>query len=289
MRRRLPADGRLAPVLFTLFMSACASAPPAPPPAPAGPTYEEKIASILRLEDQRVLRDPAPPVAPAPAPPARGQRPAVVAPPPPLPPPPDLLRLVADGEPRVRRRAALAIGRVGLAQGVQPLVAALADMDPEVRQVAAFALGLIGDARARDPLVAALNDPSPLVEGSAAEALGLIGDAGAADAVGRLAGRIVQSGALAQTPPESDDARRDTPAGALRLAVGALVRLKAYGPLAAAVLDNGQPRVRWWPIAYALQRLEDKRVGDRPPIATCSSKPCARSDASATPRRRTRC
>src|SRR5205814_5355313 len=100
MRRRLPADGRLAPVLFTLFMSACASAPPAPPPAPAGPTYEEKIASILRLEDQRVLRDPAPPVATAPAPPARGQRPVVVAPPPPLPP--DLLRLVADGEPRVR-------------------------------------------------------------------------------------------------------------------------------------------------------------------------------------------
>ena len=245
--------------LFALVASACASAPPAPPPAPVGPTYEEKIASILRLEDQRVLRDPAPPAAasPAPAPPVRGQRPAAVAPP---PPPPDLTRLVADAEPRVRRRAALAIGRVGLAEGVQPLVALVADMDPEVRQMAAFALGLIGDARAREPLVAALNDPSPLVEGSAAEALGLIGDAAAADAVGRLAGRIVQSGAVAQPPPEADDARRDTPAGALRLAVGALVRLKAYGPLAAAVLDNGQPRVRWWPIAYALQRLEDKRA-----------------------------
>jgi len=39
------------------------------------------------------------------------------------------------------------------------------------------------------------------------------------------------------------------------------VRLKAYGPLASAVLDGGgQPRVRWWPVAFALQRLEDKRA-----------------------------
>ena len=41
----------------------------------------------------------------------------------------------------------------------------------------------------------------------------------------------------------------------------ALVRLKAYPQLAAAVLDaNGQPRVRWWPVAYALQRIEDPRA-----------------------------
>ena len=249
-------------VALSLVISACASAPPAPPPPkPVGPTFEEKMASILRLEDQRMLRDPAPAVvapAPAPAPVVRGQRPAVVVPPP--PPPPDLVRLLTDDEPRVRRRAALAIGRVGLVQGIQPLVAALADMDPEVRQMGAFALGLIGDARARDPLVAALGDPSPLVQGSAAEALGLIGDGAAADAIGTFAARIVQSGAVAQAPPDTEDARRDTPAAALRLAVYALVRLKAYGPLAAAVLDNGQPRVRWWPIAFALQRLEDKRA-----------------------------
>ena len=246
-------------VVLALIASACASAPPPPPPKPVGPTFEEKMASILRLEDERLLRDPAPPAAaPAPAPVVRGQRPVAVAPPP--PPPPDLVRLLTDEEPRVRRRAALAIGRVGLAQGVQPLVAALADMDPEVRQMAAFALGLIGDARGRDPLVVALGDPSPLVQGSAAEALGLIGDAAAADAVGRFAARIVQSGAVAQPPPDTDDARRDTPAAALRLAVYALVRLKAFDALAAAVLDNGQPRVRWWPIAFALQRLEDKRA-----------------------------
>ena len=213
---------------------------------------------ILRLEDQRVLRDSAPEVAPNPPMAARGQPPPALAEP---QPPPDLVRLLSDEEARVRRRAALAIGRVALAEGVPPLVRLLTDADPEVRQMAAFALGLVGDKTARDPLVGALADPSPLVQGSAAEALGLIGDAAAADAIGSFTARIVQSGALAETPAEQDEARRDTPAAACRLGLYALVRLKAYPQLASAVLDpNGQPRVRWWPVAFALQRLEDRRA-----------------------------
>ena len=47
----------------------------------------------------------------------------------------------------------MAIGRVGLAEGVEPLVRALTDPEPEVRQMSAFALGLIGDQAAVDPLV----------------------------------------------------------------------------------------------------------------------------------------
>jgi HEAT repeat protein/cyclophilin family peptidyl-prolyl cis-trans isomerase len=230
---------------------------------PTGPTFEQKMSAILRLEDQRMLRDPAAPLAPPPPPaaPVRGRQPAAAPAPPPPPPPPDLVRMLSDQEPRVRRRAALAIGHVGLADGVQPLLALLADPDPEVRQMAAFALGLIGDARARDRLVAALADPSPLVQGSAAEALGLIGDAAAADAIGRFVAQGIQSGVVAQAPPAEDDARRDTPAAAVRLGIYALVRLKAYGPLSAAVLDgSAQPRVRWWPVAFALQRLEDRRA-----------------------------
>ncbi len=247
-------------LIVALLASACASAPPAATPTvkPEGPTREQKMSWILRLEDQRVLHDPAPVVAPPP-PVVKGQKaPVVIAPP---PPPPDLVRLLTDDEARIRRRAALAIGRVGLGEGVQPLVNALGDQDPEVKQMAAFALGLIGNRAASEPLVAALEDPSPLVQGSAAEALGLLGDATAADALGRFLGRIAQSGALAQPPPDSDDARRDTPAAAWRLGVLALVRLRAYQQLAGATLDgSGQPRVRWWPLAFALQRLEDKRA-----------------------------
>jgi HEAT repeat protein/cyclophilin family peptidyl-prolyl cis-trans isomerase len=262
MRRLTTGDWRLLTTgVLAILAAGCASAPPAAAiKTPAGPPFEQKMSWILRLEDQRVLRDPAPTVAP-PAPPAagRGQKPQpVVAPP---PPPPDLTRLLTDDEARIRRRAALAIGHVGLPDGVTPLLAVLADPDPEVRQIAAFALGLLGDTRAREPLVAALADPSPLVQGSAAEALGLLGDTAAADALGQFAARLVQSAALAQAPDESDDARRDTPTAACRLAIHALVRLKAYPQLAAAVLDGtGQPRVRWWPVAFALQRLEDKRA-----------------------------
>jgi cyclophilin family peptidyl-prolyl cis-trans isomerase/HEAT repeat protein len=266
---------RCSIVLTLAFVTAaCASAPPAAPPPPpppppvkpAGPTFEQKMAWILRLEDQRMLRDPpvpAPPP-PPPAPPvtlARGQGP-VALPPPPLPPvTPDLTLLLADEEARVRRRAALAVGRVGLGDGVEPLLPLLDDADPEVRQMAAFALGLIGDRRARDPLVRVLSDPLPLVQGSAAEGLGLIGDPAAADAIGKMIAQVVESGALAEPPGDDADVRRDTPAGAFRLGVFALVRLKSYDRLAAAVLDSdGQPRVRWWPVAFALQRLEDRRA-----------------------------
>src|SRR5262245_37782943 len=227
-------------IVWALSAYACAStsAPVKPAVAKAAPppAFEQKMAWILRLEDRRVLKDPELPGA-------------------------DLIRLLSDGQPRVRRRAALAVGRVGLTSGVAPLLIKLGDTEPEVRQMAAFALGLIGDRQARDPLVMALSDPSPLVQGSAAEALGLLGDPAAAAAVGRLVANAVQSGAVASPPAEADEARRDTPATVFRLGVFALVRLKAYDQLAAAVLDpSGRPRVTWWPVAFALQRLEDKRA-----------------------------
>lgn len=160
----------------------------------------------------------------------------------------------------MRRRAALAVGRVKLRDGVAPLTRLLADPDPEVRQMAAFAIGLIGDRSGRDALVGALNDEHPLVKGSAAEALGLIGDASVADAIARMATQLVTAGAVT-TVPDDADTRRDTPAAAVRLAIAALVRLQAYLPLASVVLDAaGQPRVRWWPVAFALQRLADPRA-----------------------------
>ena len=226
-----------------------------PPPAPLVVGVEQKLSWILRLEDQRVLRDPAPsPVAPAVLVRSAGATSESSV--------PDLARLLEDRDARIRRRAALAIGRVGLAEGVLPLLPLLAsDPEPEVRQMAAFALGLIGAPSAAEPLVAALLDPEPLVQGRAAQALGLIGATTAADAIGRVvAAHVPAASAIA---PDELGYPLEPSVEAFRLGVYALGQLKAYSALAAATLEDGvAPRVRWWPMAYALQRVEDPRAFD---------------------------
>ena len=79
---------------------------------------------------------------------------------------------------RVRRDAAVALGQIGDADAVEPLIAGLKDDNPSVRLAAAEALGEIGDAGALGPLIAALKSPAVDVRKAAAESLGQIGDAG---------------------------------------------------------------------------------------------------------------
>ena len=133
------------------------------------------------------------------------------------------------------------------------------DADPEVRQMAAFALGLIGDASAAEPLRGALADPLPLIAGRAAEALGLIGDAASAPAIAKMV--AAHASAASAVAPDEARVHVTAAADAFRLGVYALARLKSYDGLAASVLGpNGQATVQWWPVAYALQRIEDARA-----------------------------
>ena len=236
--------------------SAPVATTPAAPVVAAEVTWDQKLAWIVRLEDQRILRDPnpGPPVVLRPA---TQRTPVVYAP----PPPSDLLQLLGDPEGRVRRRVALALGRVHLAEAVPPLAERLAnDSEPEVRQMAAFALGLIGDASARPALQTALNDREPIVQGRAAEALSLIGDKSDASAIATMLQAQITGGALNGIEPDDLTYPAAAPAEAVRLAVYALTRLGAYDQLAASVLTAGQPVSRWWPIAYALQRVNDSRA-----------------------------
>jgi len=236
--------------LALVALARCATAPsgrvtPLVPP-------EDKRAAILRLADRRVLRDPAPP--------ASEEVPAETAAPP--PPQADLARLLGDADAHVRRAAALAIGRVGLADGVPPLVGALGDPEPDVRQTAAFALGLIGDRSAAEALSGALAaDPDPIVRGRAAEALGRLGDPAAAPAIGQMVGEYVQHGVLGALDADDETYPLAPPVEAIRLGLIALARLKAYAPLASATLGrDGLPVTRWWPLAYAYQRVGDRRA-----------------------------
>jgi len=261
---------RLAVSFFGLAAVACAATVPpavAPSTAPAvaaaaaPPTLDQKLAAILRLEDARVLRDP-PPVAPTPsAPVARGRRTSQPPAPPGPPPGFDLVTLLHDPEGRIRRASALAIGRVGLPEGASALVTTLDDGDPEVREAAAFALGLIGDRVAASRLTTALTDPDARVQGRAAEALGRVGASDAAGAIGKLVSAEVAAGAVARVGDDELGHPLDPDVEAFRLGLYALVQLKAWDPMAAAVLDaRGEPVVRWWPVAYAVYRIQDGRA-----------------------------
>ena len=260
--------------IIALLSVSCATAPPVAAPSPSAPAptvapvaWEEKLGWILRLEDQRLLREPNPP-APVILRPATRTEPALVAP----PQPSDLIRLLSDSEARVRRRAALAAGRVGLPAAVEPLTRLLTDEEFEVRQMAAFALGLLADASARPALVKALDDSEPIVQGRAAEALGSIGDRTDADAISAMVRRHVGAGAIAKIEPDDLSYPLDPPVEATRLGLYALTKLRAYDALAAAVLDpQGQPVSRWWPVAYALQRVGDPRAA--PPLLTLLGTP----------------
>src|SRR3954463_15772774 len=100
-------------VWIAAMAAGCGSAPPPKPVTAPTVAVDQKMSWILRLEDKRILRDPAPPepVAPPPPTPTTSKAKAKGTPPPPPPPPviADLTRLASDADPRIRRRAALAI------------------------------------------------------------------------------------------------------------------------------------------------------------------------------------
>ena len=252
-------EGSLACTLVVaITLSGCksASAPVAlPPPEPPRPVVplDTKVAWILRLEAERVLREEAPGaphVEPAVTPGPRMLLGAIS---------PDLTALALDPDTGLRRRAMLGIGRTGLAEGVPVLVSGLGDSEEAVRAAAAFSLGLLASKAGIDPLIAALKDASPLVRGRAAEGLGLIGDARGAGPVADAASGCHD--VISGVEPDDEESPKTPEIEACRLSLFALVRMRQYDALARVALDaQGQPVSRWWPVAYALQRINDKRA-----------------------------
>ena len=268
--RTRPFDRSVLLALFLgLTLTRCASAPPPPAPTPVVVSYEQKLAWILRLEDQRLLRDPALPE-PEEPPTVEGVDPEA------LPvtgggaapgavsllqsATPDLLRLIEDPSAAIRRRSALAIGRVRVADGVPALVSALSDPRTEVREIAAFGLGLIGDPAAGGALVEALRDVSPVVQGRAARALGMLGATGTVDAIQAMVSSHVTE--AYDVDPEELGYPLTPRVEAFRSGLYALAALGSYDALAATILtEEGDPVLWWWPVAHALRQVDDSRAG----------------------------
>ena len=252
-------------VAVVLAMACKTTAPALPPAAPAAAPevpVDRKIAWILRLEQQRTLRDqnvpapPPPPAAGAGAPPVVAPaalvfRAATAA---------DLTALARDPDNGIRARAMRAIGRVGVAEGLPLLADGLRDPDEQVRLQAAFATGLLGAPAGVAPLTQAIAaDPSLLVRAQAIAGLGLIGERSAAATVAAAARGCAAT--LAPFEPDNETWPLSPEVEVCRQALFALVRLRDYETLAPIVLDaQGQPVSRWWPVAYALQRINDPRA-----------------------------
>ena len=76
-----------------------------------------------------------------------------------------------------------------------------------------------------------------------------------------MATAYIKQGVLGSIGPDDEQWPKAPEVEAVRLALYALVRLKAWDPLADAILDgSGGPVSAWWPVAYALQRIEDPRA-----------------------------
>ena len=232
---------------LTLVLAAPAAHGARKPAAPPAPLRIDQLARILALEEARS--------------PGVGE----------------LERLLRDHDRGVRRRAALAAGRIGDPALVPALVDLLNDQEVEVRRVATFALGLVGDHAAADRLLAALGDSDAEVRGRAAEALGRIGDPRAAAAIARhvvaaLPKTINRMTVRGDEPGNPADSWAEQ-----RLGLVALARLKDVAAARQALLDGARPRFDWWAATWVAMRLESPELRPVLVAATASDDPRSRT------------
>jgi len=92
-----------------------------------------------------------------------------------------------DSDPKVRARAAVALGRIGAPQATPKLRSALGDRDSRVRTAAAFALGIVEDTESERQLVTQLSQATTEPEREAiVAALGRVGGELAAEVLARI-------------------------------------------------------------------------------------------------------
>lgn len=154
----------------------------------------------------------------------------------------DLKGLLASPNPAIRKRAALAAGRIGDEDSVTALSGLLQDKDADVREMAAFALGEVEAASGANPLLAVLKNTneSVAVRARAIEALGKI-----AGALPReQEARRLELGAAIVESLKQETARSDRLTAILGLTAALRARPAKAGPTIATFLAHSDPRVR---------------------------------------------
>ncbi|MBI3932520.1 MAG: HEAT repeat domain-containing protein [Acidobacteria bacterium] len=191
----------------------------------------------------------------------------------------ELGRLLRDPDAGVRRRAALAAGRIADRSVVPTLIELMNDGEPEVRQMAAFALGLVGDPMASERLLASLKDTNGTVRARCAEALGRLGDPRVAADVARFVVESLPQGAPLVTVRGDDPGSSTDPWLELRLALFTLARLKDARAAETVLLSGGRPRFDWWAATWTAMRIESPILTPVLTAAASSTDPLSRAFA----------
>jgi cyclophilin family peptidyl-prolyl cis-trans isomerase/HEAT repeat protein len=179
----------------------------------------------------------------------------------------DLIEMTLPPHGGVRRRAILALGRIGYPSGLAALIDILnsdrnpENRDPEMRSLAAFSLGQIQNQQAVAALIERLDpaiEPSPVVRARAAEALGKIAsNKEAAAALGNYGlGGI--AAAIVRLLPQPGAQLSDSSKLLASMALTALLRIKQASTVEAISLQlrSADADLRWQ-AANALARIRE--------------------------------
>lgn len=170
----------------------------------------------------------------------------------------DLQKLLSNPNPEIRKRAALAVGRIGDEDSVSALTNLLdKDTDAAVRAMAAFALGEVESETSANALIAVLKNTSGSVEirARAVEALGKIAAALPREKESRQ--RELGAVILESLKFELSHPTRDTSVALFGLTAALRSRPADAGATIAKFLTHSNPRVRT-DAANALARLRLK-------------------------------
>jgi cyclophilin family peptidyl-prolyl cis-trans isomerase len=182
--------------------------------------------------------------------------------------PNDLLDMLQPPHGGARRRALLALARIGYPSALGPLIEVLnadrnaENRDPEMRALAAFALGEIESQHAASYLVQHLDpttEPSPLVRARSAEALGKIASSKlAAAALGDYGVKGIAEALAALLPPPDKPFATENHKLLVELTLTALLRVRQPATVEAisTQLRSADPDIRWQ-AANALARIRD--------------------------------